>query len=145
MGGGQESYFRYAQGEHSRVGWFYRCLLLYLLGTVQSDVVQSVRQLAQFRGKNFNLLNTAHIVLLPKRENIECIGDYRPVSLVHNIGKIFSKILASRLAPCLGEMVSSSQSAFVKKDASTTILSWYKASPRIYIERKFMCFSSSST
>jgi hypothetical protein len=54
-------------------------------------------------------------VLLPKRENAECIGDYRPVSLVHNIAKIFSKILASRLAPRLGEMVSSSQSALSKK------------------------------
>jgi hypothetical protein len=38
-----------------------------------------------------------------------------PIRLVHNIAKIFSKILANRLAPRLSEMVSSSQSAFVKK------------------------------
>jgi hypothetical protein len=54
-------------------------------------------------------------VLLPKKEMEEGIGDYHPISLVHSIAKIFSKILASRLAPCLAEMVSSSQSAFVKK------------------------------
>jgi hypothetical protein len=73
--------------------------------TVQGDVVQAVRQLAQLRGKNFNLLNTIHIVLLPKREKAECIRDCCPI--VHNIAKIFSKILASRLAP--------RQSTFVKK------------------------------
>jgi hypothetical protein len=76
-------------------------------------VVQAVRQLAQLQGKKFNLLNTAHIVLLLKREKAECIRDCCPI--VHNIAKIFSKILASRLAPRLTEMVSSSQSAFVKK------------------------------
>jgi hypothetical protein len=38
-----------------------------------------------------------------------------PISLVHSIAKIFSKILANRLAPRLLEMVASSQSAFVKK------------------------------
>jgi hypothetical protein len=35
--------------------------------------------------------------------------------LVHSIAKIFSKILANRLAPHLPSMVSLSQSAFVKK------------------------------
>jgi hypothetical protein len=34
---------------------------------------------------------------------------------VHSVAKIFSKIFATRLAPRLNEMVSSSQSAFVKK------------------------------
>jgi hypothetical protein len=43
------------------------------------------------------------------------IGDFRPISLVHSIAKKISKILAKRLAPKLSEMVSSSQSAFVKR------------------------------
>jgi hypothetical protein len=83
--------------------------------TVQRDVVQAMRQLAQFWGNNFNLLNMANIVLLPKKEMVEGIRDYCPISLVHSIAKIFSKILASRFAPRLVEMVSASQSAFVKK------------------------------
>jgi hypothetical protein len=38
-----------------------------------------------------------------------------PINLVHNIAKIFSKILANRLAPRLPELVSSGKSTFVKK------------------------------
>jgi hypothetical protein len=83
-----------------------------------------VRQLSQLRGNTFNLLNTANIVLLPKEEQALSIGDYRPISLVHSVAKIFSKMLANRLAPHLVNMVSSNQSAFVKKDVFTVILSW---------------------
>jgi hypothetical protein len=100
-----------APGLDGFIGTFYSSCW----AAVQSDMVQAVRQLAWFRGKNFNLLNTTHIVLLLKKEKAEYIGDYHLISLVHNIAKIFSKILASRLAPCLAEMVSSSQCAFVKK------------------------------
>jgi hypothetical protein len=82
---------------------------------VKSNVIQAVHQLSQLRGNTFNLLNTANIVLLPKKERVECIGDYKPISLVHCVAKIFSKILATRLAPRLHEMVSSNQSAFIKK------------------------------
>jgi hypothetical protein len=82
---------------------------------VKSDVTQVIHQLSQLRGNTFNLLNTTNIVLLSKKDRAEKIGDYRPISLVHNIAKIFSKILASRLAPWLHEMVSSNQSALVKK------------------------------
>jgi hypothetical protein len=54
-------------------------------------------------------------VLLPKKEEAHQIGDYRPINLMHSIAKIFSKILANRLATRLPEMLSLSRSAFVKK------------------------------
>jgi hypothetical protein len=78
-------------------------------------VIAAVMQLSQLRGETFHLLNTTNIVLLPKKEKAERVGDYRPISLIHGVAKIFSKILANRLGPCLPELVSSSQSAFVKK------------------------------
>jgi hypothetical protein len=40
------------------------------------------------------------------------------ISLIHSIGMIFSKVLANILDPRLPELVSSSQSAFVKKRCS---------------------------
>jgi hypothetical protein len=43
------------------------------------------------------------------------VGDYRPISLIHNIAKIFSKLLANRLAPLLNTLISKSQSAFIQK------------------------------
>jgi hypothetical protein len=82
-----------------------------MMDTVKSDVTQAVHQLSQLRGNTFNLLNTTNIMLLTKKDRTESIGDYRPISLVHSV----AKILASILAPRLHEMVSSSQSAFVKK------------------------------
>jgi hypothetical protein len=54
-------------------------------------------------------------VLLPKKEQEESVGDVRPISLVHNIAKNFSKILALRLALCLPKLVSSNQSTFIQK------------------------------
>jgi hypothetical protein len=82
---------------------------------VKGDISAAVLQLSQLRGSTFNLLNTTHIMLLPKKEHTLRIGDYRPISLVHGVAKNFSKVLTNRLAPRLSEMVSSNQSAFVKK------------------------------
>ena len=41
--------------------------------------------------------------------------DFRPISSVHSFAKLVTKILANRLAGHLDQMVSSSQSAFIKK------------------------------
>ena len=60
-------------------------------------------------------MNSANIVLLPKKEDALQITDYRPISLIHSFAKIFSKLLANRLAPLLHSLVSNCQSAFIKK------------------------------
>ena len=65
--------------------------------------------------QGFDLLNSANIVLLPKRPDAKRVTDYRPISLIHSIAKIFSKLLANRLAPLLDSLVSKCQSAFIKK------------------------------
>jgi hypothetical protein len=82
---------------------------------VKGEITVVVLQLSQLRGSTFNLLNIVHIVLLPKKDHALRISDYRPINLVHSVAKIFSKVLANRLTPRLSEMVSSNQSAFVKK------------------------------
>lgn len=60
-------------------------------------------------------MNKAHIVLLPKKNDAKRVQDCRPISLTHSIAKLFSKCLASRLAPELDSLVSQAQSAFIKK------------------------------
>jgi hypothetical protein len=42
-----------------------------------------------------------HVILLEKRDNTPTIGDYRPISIMHSIVKLLTKILANRLAPRL--------------------------------------------
>ena len=51
-------------------------------------------------------LNSANVVLLPKKEGAEGIADYRPISLIHAIAKIIAKVLSLRLAPHMTKLVS---------------------------------------
>jgi hypothetical protein len=45
------------------------------------------------------------MVLLRKNNTPTSLKDYRPISLMHNFGKLFTKCLARRLAPRLPDMV----------------------------------------
>ena len=69
---------------------------------------------ANLRTTGLHWLNTANVVLLPKKEGAEDISDYRPISLIHAIEKIIAKILAIRLAPHMHKLISNAQSAFIK-------------------------------
>lgn len=71
--------------------------------------------------RNFDSLNGAVMVLLPKTDSPAGLRDYRPISLVHSIGKLFSKCLALRLAPHMKELVKHNQSAFIRDGRSTKI------------------------
>ena len=81
---------------------------------VKSDVV-AVIALFVMNSQGFDLLNSANIILLPKKPDARRVTDYKPISLIHSIAKLFSKILANRLAPLLDSLVSKWQSAFIKK------------------------------
>lgn len=60
------------------------------------------------------LLNSAYITLIPKKEEAWEARDYRPISLVHSFAKLVTKMLANRLAPLLDSMVATNQSAFIR-------------------------------
>ena len=65
-----------------------------------------------FRG--FHDLNSATMVLLQKREAPQGLRDYRPISLIHSVGKLFAKTLALRLAPRMVELIRGNQTAFIR-------------------------------
>jgi hypothetical protein len=48
------------------------------------------------------------------KEGVDQVKDFRPISLVHSVAKLITKLLANRLARRLHEMVSPNQSAFIK-------------------------------
>jgi hypothetical protein len=81
---------------------------------IKEDLVAAIQQLYYLRGNNWKLLNSAHIVLLPKILASVHASDYRPVSLLHSFAKIFCKILANRLGPELQRLISCTQSAFIR-------------------------------
>jgi len=64
---------------------------------------------------NFHVINSTNIALLTKKDGAEAITGLRPISLIHIIPKIIAKAMALRLRPKMNDIVSSCQSAFIKK------------------------------
>ena len=58
-------------------------------------------------------LNAYFLFLIPKKNNALNIKDFRPISLVGNVYKLLSKVLANRLRRVLDKFISESQNSFV--------------------------------
>ncbi|GKV36766.1 hypothetical protein SLEP1_g44860 [Rubroshorea leprosula] len=54
------------------------------------------------------------MVLIPKKESLQGIEEYRPISLISSLYKILAKILANRLSRVLDGVTGEQQSAFIK-------------------------------
>ena len=69
----------------------------------------------EFRDGRYNMdrLNKAYIILIPKVEGAELIGDFRPISPSNSIYLIIAKVLANRLRLVLPAIISPFQSAFL--------------------------------
>ncbi|WVZ90185.1 LOW QUALITY PROTEIN: hypothetical protein U9M48_036512, partial [Paspalum notatum var. saurae] len=63
----------------------------------------------------FRLLNTAFITLLPKKVDAIQVKEFRPISLIHSVAKLVTKVLANRLAPLLPTLMV--KSLYAKKEA----------------------------
>jgi hypothetical protein len=81
---------------------------------IKVDLLAALQQVYQLRGQWWQLLNSANVTLLPKKEEPTSASDYRTINLMHSLAKLLSKILANRLAPHLSALVSPCQSAFIK-------------------------------
>jgi hypothetical protein len=64
--------------------------------------------------RNFHVINERLMVLIPKSVEAVAIKDFRPISSIHVLGKLSSKLLANHLALRLDEMVHANQSTFIK-------------------------------
>ena len=81
---------------------------------IKDDIMAAVSAVWSRKFGNFNLLNSAYITLIPKKEDASHVRDFRPISLVHSFAKLITKILANRLAGRLDQLVYPNQSAFIK-------------------------------
>jgi hypothetical protein len=82
---------------------------------IKVDLMRVIHLFGNLHAENLHWLNSANVVLLPKKEGAEEVADFRPISLIHGIARIISKMLAIRLAPFMNDLVSNAQSAFIKK------------------------------
>jgi hypothetical protein len=55
------------------------------------------------------------VVLIPKKENLQRITNYRPISLTHSFTKLITKILANRVGPELDHLIFINQTIFIRK------------------------------
>lgn len=78
---------------------------------IRDDIMKAADFFYQLHRQHFSKLNSAHLVLIPKKAEARRVGDFRPISLTHSI----SKLLATRLATELNGLVSRAQSAFIRK------------------------------
>ena len=81
--------------------FFMRCWSI-----VKEDLLAALNQVHALDGDLWRLINTANLVLLPKKDGAANAKDFRPVSLMHSVSKICCKLLANRLAPELQKLVS---------------------------------------
>nr|GEY79223.1 RNA-directed DNA polymerase, eukaryota, reverse transcriptase zinc-binding domain protein [Tanacetum cinerariifolium] len=77
--------------------------------------------------------NSSFIALIPKVQDAKVVKDFRPISLIGSMYKIFAKVLANRLSIVIPNLISEVQSSFVSNrqilDGSSILnefLSWCK-------------------
>ncbi len=63
---------------------------------------------------NLSPVNTSWICPIPKKTELRTARDLRPISLVHNISKLISKVLATRVQGFLHLLINPHQTAFIK-------------------------------
>lgn len=68
--------------------------------------------LYRLAGGNFAHLNMAMIALLPKKDGVVKTSDFRPISFIHSIAKLFSRVLSIRLANAIDKLINPAQTTF---------------------------------
>lgn len=63
---------------------------------------------------NTGPIDYSYICPVPKKEGAKSVNEFRPISLINGVQKIISKVLANKIQGVLQEIISPSQSAFLK-------------------------------
>jgi Reverse transcriptase (RNA-dependent DNA polymerase) len=99
-----------APGPDGFTGEFYRTFKALLI----PDIKQVLNLIMRNPISTLAPLNGSYIFMVPKSENAVKPSEYRPISVIHAIQRILSKILAERIQPHLPALVQPTQTGFVK-------------------------------
>ena len=86
---------------------------LFCWDVVKPKILGLFREL-YFHGTFQRSLNSTFLLLIPKKEGIEDLKDFRPISLVGSVYKLLAKVLANKQKLVMGEVIFDSQQAFVQ-------------------------------
>jgi hypothetical protein len=93
---------------------FTGCYFQKCWATVKGDLMAAIQAFARLQTSEFDCLNAATMILIPKKVGAETAKVYRPINLITFFAKLVAKIQARRLQPRMNELVSPAQSAFIK-------------------------------
>lgn len=80
---------------------------------LKTDILEIFRVF--FHGSvDLSSLNSGWICPIPKAPSFLLASDLRPISLIHSLGKIISKVLAIRIQPVMNQLINPFQAAFIK-------------------------------
>ena len=99
-----------APGPDGFTGRFYKSCW----SIIKVDLLAALSIIHQGNVQRLGQLNSSYIILIPKKMDASSAGDFRPISLIHSVAKLVTKLLANRLGPRLHELVESNQSAFIR-------------------------------
>jgi hypothetical protein len=99
-----------APGPDGFTGLFYQACW----DTIKCDVLAALHKFFSGNSQNLERLNSAVIILLPKKEAPALLKDYRPISLIHSFSNLATKLMATRLAGRMGDLIPYTQSAFIR-------------------------------
>jgi hypothetical protein len=80
---------------------------------IKSDLMRMIKGFLQ-KAKLGGGTNSTFLALIPKDTNPASFDRFRPISLCNASYKIIAKLLANRIKPLLGKLISESQGGFVK-------------------------------
>jgi hypothetical protein len=81
---------------------------------IKGDIMRAFDAFWYVDTRHFHSINDALMIVLPKSQQVATVKDFHPISLIHVVRKLVSKVLATRLAPRLHNLASANQSAFIK-------------------------------
>ena len=69
-------------------------------------------------------INTSYITLVPKKDSLETVNDFRPISLMNISLKLITKILANRFQSVILRLVHQNQYGFIRSRTIQDCLAW---------------------
>jgi hypothetical protein len=90
------------------------CRILFEFFEVVSDDLVDLVEDTRSCGRIKSTLNSTFLALIPKENNPQTFGDYKPIALCNLCYKLISKIIANMIKPILSRELSGEQLGFLK-------------------------------
>lgn len=81
---------------------------------LSEDLLEVFKQVMTTNSQLDPLISSSYIVLILKKDNLQTPGDFRSISLLHGVQKIYSKVVSNRFQPRMQDIITDMQTGFQK-------------------------------